>query len=87
MGFLRVWLLLGAVLVVLYLFLSVWLRLAERRRLAAEWEMEGRRGDRAAFMAAGMAEYDRSLRRRLLWGVIVGPMAGLAVLLYLLNVA
>lgn len=86
MGFLRVWILLGAALVLLYLFLSVWLRLAERRRLAVEWEAGGG-GDRTAFMAAGMADYDRSLRKKLLWGVIIGPMAALALLLYLLNVA
>ena len=38
-------------------------------------------------MQTGMADYDRSLRKRLLWLVIVLPMAGLLLLLYLLNVS
>jgi hypothetical protein len=38
-------------------------------------------------MDRGMDEYDRSLRKRLLWLTIVAPMAGLMVLLYVLNVS
>ena len=87
MGFLRVLLLLLAVLVALYLVLSVTLRLRERQRLAQEWEGGDRLVDRDIHMQTGMADYDRSLRKRLLWLVIVGPMAGFLLLLYLLNVA
>jgi hypothetical protein len=32
-----------------------------------------------------MADYDRSLRKRLLWLTVVGPMAALAFLLYAVN--
>jgi Ca2+/Na+ antiporter len=87
MGFLRVMLVLLVALVALYLVLSVTLRLSERARLAREWDLSSRGGDRADFVREGMAAYDRSLRKRLLWGVIVGPLVGVGVLLYLLNIS
>ena len=49
--------------------------------------MSGSGDDREAWMHDGMAAYDRSLRKRLLWGVVIGPLAALAVLLYVLNVS
>jgi hypothetical protein len=87
LGFLRVLLGFLVVLVAIYLVLSVVLRLRERRRLAEEWEAGDRLVERDGFMDQGMAAYDHSLRKRLLWLVIVLPMAGLLLLLYLLNVS
>jgi Mg2+/citrate symporter len=87
MGFLRVLFVYFLVLVAVYLGLSLWLRLRERRRLAEEWELGDQLVERDVFMERGMADYDRSLRKRLLWLVIVLPMAGLLLLLYLLNVS
>lgn len=87
MGFIRPLVVFFLVLIVVHLVVRVWLRLRERRRLAEEWEAGDRLGDREAFMADGMADYDRSLRKRLLWLTIVGPMAALAALLYVLNVS
>jgi Mg2+/citrate symporter len=87
MGFLRPLLLFFLLLVVIHLGLRVWLRLRERRRLAEEWELGGHVGTRSDFLERAMAEYDRSLRKRLLWLTVIGPMAGLIVLLYVLNVS
>ncbi len=87
MGFFRVLFVFSLVLVAIHLVLRLWLRLRERRRLAEEWEAGALTGDRGAFMAQGMADYDRSLRKRLLWLTVVLPMAGLILLLYLLNVS
>ena len=87
MGFLRPLLVFFLFLVALHLVVRVWLRLRERRRLAEEWEAGPQEGDRDAFMDRGMADYDRSLRKRLLWLTIVLPMAGLILLLYLLNIS
>ncbi len=87
MGFLRPLLLFFLLLVVIHLGLRVWLRLRERRRLAEEWEAGDRLVERGIYMGEGMAEYDRSLRKKLLWLVIVLPMAGLLLLLYVLNVS
>lgn len=85
MGFIRPLFLFFLVLIVVHLVVRVWLRLRERRRLAEEWEAGAQLGDRGRFMADGMAEYDRSLRKRLLWLTVVGPMAALALLLYAVN--
>jgi hypothetical protein len=87
MGFLRVLLLLFLLLLAVSLVLRVWLRLRERGRLADEWENTDMMSSRASFVREGMARYDRSLLPKLLWGVVVVPMAGLALLLYLLNVS
>jgi Mg2+/citrate symporter len=87
MAFLRVLLGFLLILVAIYLVLSVVLRLRERRRLAEEWEAGDRLVDREAFMTEGMTDYDRSLRKKLVWLVIVLPMAGLLILLYVLNVS
>lgn len=87
MGFLRVLFGFFLALVAVYLVLSLTLRLRERRRLAEEWEAAGRTEERDRFMDDGMAAYDRSLRKKLLWLVIVLPMAGLLLLLYVLNVS
>lgn len=87
MGFVRVLLGFLVVLVAVYLVLSVVLRLRERRRLAEDWEEGDRLVARGRYMDEGMAEYDRSLRKKLLWLVIVGPMAGLLILLYVLNIS
>ena len=87
MGFLRPLFLFFVLLVAIHLALRLWLRLRERRRLAEEWELGAHEGDREAFIDRGMDEYDRSLRKRLLWLTIVAPMAGLLILLYVLNVS
>jgi hypothetical protein len=85
MGFLRPLILVFLVLVAIHLVLRIWLRLRERRRLAAEWDAGTRLGDRETYLREGMEQYDRSLGKRLLWLTIVGPMAGLVLLLYVLN--
>lgn len=87
MGFLRVLFVFFVLLLAIYLALSLMLRLRERRRLAEEWEAGDRLVERDIFMEEGMAAYDHSLRKKLLWLVIVLPMAGLLLLLYLLNVS
>ena len=85
MGVFRVLFVFFLVLVAIHLVLRLVLRFRERRRLAEEWEAGPQEGDREAFMDRGMADYDRSLRKRLLWLTIVLPMAGLILLLYLVN--
>jgi hypothetical protein len=87
MGFLRPLLVFFLLLVAIHLVLRVWLRLRERRRLAEEWELGPQEGERDVFMDRGMDAYDQSLRKRLLWLTIIGPMAGLILLLYVLNVS
>ncbi len=87
MGFFRPLLVVFVLLVAIHLALRVWLRRRERQRLAAEWEAGNRLGDPETYVREGMEQYDRSLGKRLLWLTIVGPMAALIALLYVLNVS
>ena len=58
-----------------------------RRKLEEQWAEEGRVGDRDAFVREGLEEYDGSLRRKLIVGVYVVPLALIAVIIYLVNFA
>jgi hypothetical protein len=44
-------------------------------------------GSRDTFIAAGMAGYEKSLRKKLIWLVYVLPTVGVIAALYLLNFA
>ncbi len=85
MGFIRVVLIFFVLLVALHLVLRLALRLRERRRLGREWEAGDRLVARDIFVQTGMDDYDHSLRKRLLWLTVVLPMAGLILVLYLVN--
>lgn len=85
MGFIRVVLIFFALVVALHLVLRLWLRLRERRRLGQEWEAGDQLVSREIFVQTGMDDYDHSLRKRLLWLTVVLPMAGLILVLYLVN--
>jgi hypothetical protein len=85
MGFIRVLLIFFVFLAALHLVLRLWLRLRERRRLGREWEAGDRLVARDIFVQTGMDDYDHSLRKRLLWLTVVLPMAGLILVLYLVN--
>ncbi|MBD3680050.1 MAG: hypothetical protein HUJ27_16820 [Rhodobacteraceae bacterium] len=72
-------------LTVLYFLLSIYSRSLARERLEKEWEEDGCPGDRDAYVDRGMAEYETSLRRKLLLLVYVVPIVGFFVLLYVTN--
>ena len=73
-------------LTIVYICLSLWSRSVRRGKLEAEWE-ETRTGDRDSFVENGLAEYDRSLRRKLILGVYVVPMIVIALIIYFTNFA
>nr|WP_298258073.1 hypothetical protein [uncultured Litoreibacter sp.] len=73
------------VMLVVYFVLSAWSRSVRRSKLGAEWDEEGRSGDRDAFIEQGLAEYDGSLRRKLILGVFVVPYLVIGVLVYVVN--
>lgn len=74
-------------LTVIYLSLSYYARAARRDKLRRKWDEDIRRGDREAYVKRGLQIYDRSLRRKLLWGVYVVPVVTIAVVIYLVNFA
>lgn len=75
----------GIVLTILYVGLSIWSRRRHRNRLEAEWQQKDRTGNRDAYIAEGMAQYEGSLRRRLIVLVYVIPVGTVAVIIYLTN--
>ena len=85
LGFLRLVVFGFIALSVIYLWLSWQSRRHERRRLRALWDEEGRSGDEDAFVAAGMRDYERSLRHRLIVLVYVIPVIVIGTIIYITN--
>lgn len=72
-------------LTAIYLGLSWYSRRKRRRMMAAEWDATGRPGDRGAYIEEGMAQYETSLRRRLIWLVYVVPVSVIAIIIFMTN--
>lgn len=72
-------------LTIVYVGLSVWSRRRHRARLEREWDRQDHPGNRDAYIAEGMAQYEGSLRRRLIVLVYVIPVCTVALLVYLTN--
>lgn len=71
-----------AILTVIYVLLSRYSRWDQRRKLEDEYDSdETQETSREQFVADGLARYDRSLRKRLLFGVYLVPLAVVAALL------
>jgi Ca2+/Na+ antiporter len=89
-GFLRLAVVGFVVLTIFYVLLSWYSRSTRREALEKEWDgdpaNEGAPAEaRTAFIEAGMAEYQTSLRRRLIALVYVVPLVVMGVLMYLVN--
>lgn len=84
-GFLRVILILLAVLTVVYVSLLFYFRAGQREKFEREWHEKGMAMDRSDFIETRLKQAEPQLRRRLVIGVYVVPMALFALLLYLTN--
>ena len=73
------------ILTVIYVVLSLYSRSVRRCKLRQEWEDEGIEGDKDDWVRAGLKEYDQSLRRKLILGVYVVPLAVIGTIIYLVN--
>ena len=73
------------VLTIIYVALSFYSRSVRRGKLEAYWDENDQTGDRDAFVELGLKEYDGSLRRKLIWGVYIIPVAVVGVLVYVMN--
>lgn len=86
-GLLRLFVILLVLLTIVYWSLVFYLRAGERDRLEETWEAEQPPLPRERFVDNGMRAYQRSLRRKLLWGVYIVPIASICLLIYLVNYA
>ncbi len=73
------------VLTVIYVSLSIYSRSVRRRKLQQWWEEEGRPGELDTYIEEGLRDYEGSLRRKLIWGVYIVPVAVVALIVYLTN--
>ena len=73
------------VLSIVYVCLSLYSRAVRRGKLEKEWDSDGKTGDRDVFVREGLAEYDGSLRRKLIWGVYIIPVSVVLALIYFMN--
>ncbi len=74
-----------AVLSIFYVLISLYSRSVRRERLEQRWDDEDMDGDREAFIRDGLAEYDGSVRRKLILGVYVVPVMVMGTLIYMMN--
>lgn len=72
-------------LTVFYWLLSIYYRSVERERLEKDYDDGGVTGDREAFIKAGLAAFDHSLKRKLVLLVYIVPTAVVAALVWILN--
>lgn len=90
-GFVRLVIVGFVVMTIVYIVLSIYSRGQRRQKLRDEWNqgsLAGKPpGDYDAFMEKGMADYDGSLRKKLIWGVYVIPTAIVLLIIYLTNFA
>lgn len=83
----RLFLIAFVILTVVYVCLSFYSRARARDRLEAEWDEGDKPGPRDAYVKHGLADYDGSLRRKLILGVYIVPMALVCLIIYLVNFA
>ena len=86
-GLLRLVVVLLVALTVIYWSLVFYLRAGERDRLEAEWERDRPPLPRHTYVEIGLRDYGGSLRRKLLWGVYIVPIALICGLIYVVNYA
>ncbi|SEN99233.1 hypothetical protein SAMN04488103_11077 [Gemmobacter aquatilis] len=82
---LRAWAIAFILLSVIYWMLRVYFRSTHREKLEKRFDAGDVPGDRDAYIKAGMADYGRSLRLRLVWLVYVLPLLAIAAIIYSVN--
>lgn len=70
---------------VIYILVRIYARSLRREALEKQFDRGGIPGPRQEFIDNGLARYEHSLRRRLLWLVYIIPMVLMAVTIYLVN--
>ena len=84
-GWIRLLLMALVFLTVIYFLVSIYSRSVRRERLEKRFDAGGVEGDRNAYIADGMQHYERGLRKRLIWLVIILPLAAMAATVYFVN--
>jgi hypothetical protein len=72
-------------LTIVYWLVSIYSRSVRRETLEKRFDAGDVEGDRDAYIQAGMAEYERGLRKRLIWLVYIIPMVAMGLTIYFVN--
>ncbi len=72
-------------LTIVYWLVSIYSRSVRRETLEKRFDAGGVEGDRDAYIEAGMADYERGLRKRLIWLVYIIPMVAMGLTIYFVN--
>lgn len=73
------------VLAVAYVLVSIYSRSVRREKLEKKWDNEIKTGDRDAYIAQGMRDYDTGFRKKLILLVVIVPILIVGGLLYAVN--
>ena len=73
------------VLSVIYVCLSLYSRAVRKGKLRAEWNEGPQEQSLDEFLDEGLAEYDKSLRRKLILSVYIIPVILVSRIIYLTN--
>jgi hypothetical protein len=90
MGWLRLAFFLYIGLTIAYFFTSIYSRSVRREKLEKAWDTDPTReglpaNERTAFIDAGMEQYEKGLKKRLLWLIYIIPTIAFAATIYFVN--
>lgn len=89
MALIRLIVMLLVVQTIAFVCVQLYSRARRRDKLEAEWaDTAGPVNDaeaKQAFLEEGMADYDSSLRKKLIWGIYIVPFVVIAFLVYVTN--
>lgn len=85
LGWLRLALFALVGLTVVYFLTSIYSRSVRREKLEKRWISEGLEGDRDAWIEKGMQDYEKGLKKRLLWLIYILPMLAFIATIYFVN--
>jgi hypothetical protein len=72
-------------LTVIYFIAGIYSRSVRREKLEKRWVAEGLEGDRDAWIEKGMQDYEKGLKKRLLWLIYILPMMAFVATIYFVN--
>ena len=88
-GAIRLFAMAFLLLSVVFVYISLRQRYRCRKALEAEFDAKAApdvgETERDAYIEAGLKEYEGSLRRKLIFGVYIVPLIGVAVMIYVTN--
>ena len=90
MGWVRLAFFMYVGLTIAYFLTSIYSRSVRREKLEKEWDTDPAREaqtqeERRAFIEAGMVQYDKGLKKRLLWLIYIIPTVAFAATIYFVN--